>query len=97
MKRILAIACLIPLALCFALGHHEPISYHGSGSPLINIYESEDLSGPAYLEPLTTLTITRSAGPVCYADDSTNQDGNQYYTDCNLAFEAGANIAPYTP
>lgn len=62
--------------------------------PSVNIYENEDLSGPAYSEPVSTLVITSSAGWVCYANDRTGQDQTQYYTDCTAAKRAGAHIAP---
>lgn len=60
----------------------------------INIYEEEDLSGAPYLEPVSVLTITRSAGVVCYANDKLS-DTKQFYADCAEAAAAGAQIKPY--
>lgn len=56
----------------------------------LTIYSNEDLSGTAYSEPVSTLTVTRSAGWVCYANDNTGQDRTQYYVDCDSAERAGA-------
>lgn len=65
-----------------------------AGGHYVDIFASEDLSGPPISEPISTLVISRSAGWVCYASDRTGQDRTQYYVSCADAMEAGAHIAP---
>lgn len=61
---------------------------------MVNIYENEDLSDSPYSEPINVLTVTYSAGTVCYANDSTGQDTRQMYVRCADAKSAGAHILP---
>lgn len=58
----------------------------------ISVYSEEDLSGPSFTEPISTLNFAYSGGWVCYAWDKTHEDVNQYYVDCKVALAARAHI-----
>lgn len=84
-------------ALLAAAGLLAGCQSHTASAPEpmgIAIFANEDLSGPPIVEPIAILTVTYSAGSVCYANDRTGQDPNQYYTDCAIAKLAGAHILP---
>lgn len=59
---------------------------------MVNVYTSEDLSDPPMVEPMTVLTVTYSAGSVCYVSDRTGQDTRQLYTDCGAFIAAGGHV-----
>lgn len=97
MTRVRNLIALIAFVLAIAavvLGVQHLASAAPRSAANLTIYANEDLSGPVYVEPISALVVTRSAGWVCYANDRTGQDQTQYYTDCTAAKRAGAHIEP---
>lgn len=76
------------LILAFFTGYLYPSPPH-----MIDVYENEDLSGQAYIEPLDSVIVHRSAGWVCYANDSAGLDERQLYVSCEAFRRAGGKIA----
>lgn len=74
-------------------------------SAYVQLHESEDLSDAPYSEPVWSIVVHHSAGPVCYADDratygtpyASNRfdiDNRQLYVDCAAYLAAGGHIYP---